>query len=86
MVISCDKSQDGEKKVRLKELLHYNKIYIQCHDNPDADAIASGYALYRYFMDMGKSVSLFYSGKFQIQKSNLNLLNKPLLKNRYLKN
>lgn len=60
--------------MRLKELLHYNKIYIQCHDNPDADAIASGYALYRYFMDMGKSVSLFYSGKFQIQKSNLKLM------------
>lgn len=60
--------------MRLKDLLHYNKIYIQCHDNPDADAIASGYALYQYFMDMGKSVSLFYSGKFQIQKSNLKLM------------
>lgn len=60
--------------MRLKELLHYNKIYIQCHDNPDADSIASGYALYQYFMDMGKSVSLFYSGKFQIQKSNLKLM------------
>lgn len=60
--------------MRLKDLLQYNKIYIQCHDNPDADAIASGYALYCYFMDMGKSVSLFYSGKFQIQKSNLKLM------------
>ena len=60
--------------MRLKNLLQYNKIYIQCHDNPDADTIASGYALYRYFMDMGKNVSLFYSGKFQIQKSNLKLM------------
>lgn len=60
--------------MRLKDLLQYNKIYIQCHDNPDADAIASGYALFRYFMDMGKSVTLFYSGKFQIQKSNLKLM------------
>lgn len=60
--------------MRLSELLDYKKIYIQCHDNPDADTIASGYALYRYFKDMGKEAVLFYSGKFQIQKSNLKLM------------
>lgn len=32
--------------MKLKELLHYDNIVIQCHDNPDADAIASGYGLY----------------------------------------
>ena len=50
--------------MRLSDLLQYEKIYIQCHDNPDADAIASGYALYRYFTYMGKEVILFYGGKF----------------------
>ena len=60
--------------MRLSDLLDYKKIYIQCHDNPDADAIASGYALYRYFTDMGKETVLFYSGKFKIHKSNLVLM------------
>ena len=35
--------------MRLKELLQFDEIIIQCHDNPDADAIASGYGLYCYF-------------------------------------
>ena len=60
--------------MRLSDLLIYKKIYIQCHDNPDADTIASGYALYRYFTDMGKDAVLFYGGKFKIQKSNLKLM------------
>ena len=60
--------------MRLSELLCYKKIYIQCHDNPDADTIASGYALYRYFTDMGKETVLFYGGKFKIHKSNLVLM------------
>ena len=59
------------RKMRLENLLTYNKIYIQCHDNPDADTIASGYALYQYFKAKGKDAILFYGGKFQIQKSNL---------------
>ena len=58
----------------LKDLNQYNPITIQCHDNPDADAIASGYALYSYFKDLGKEVALIYSGKFEIQKSNLKLM------------
>jgi len=74
MVISCENEGKRGEKVRLETLLSYNKIYIQCHDNPDADTIASGYALYRYFSDMGKDAVLFYSGKFQIQKSNLKLM------------
>ena len=32
----------------LKHLLHYDDIVIQVHHNPDADAIASGFALCRY--------------------------------------
>jgi len=61
-------------KLKLSDLLNYKKIYIQCHDNPDADAIGSGYALYRYFTDMGKEAVLFYGGKFKIHKSNLKLM------------
>ena len=32
--------------MRLKDLLSFNDIVIQCHDNPDADALGSGYALF----------------------------------------
>ncbi len=60
--------------MRLSELLKYEKIVIQCHDNPDADAICSGYGLYCFFKERGKEVRFVYSGKFQIQKSNLVLL------------
>ena len=59
------------KKVKLSDLLQYNKIYIQCHDNPDADAIASGYALYRYFSDMGKKVVFFCANTCYFIKSTL---------------
>ena len=38
--------------MKLSELLHYDKIVIQCHDNPDPDTIASGYALYYYFKNI----------------------------------
>ncbi len=55
----------------LKDLESFEQITIQCHDNPDADAIASGYGLYCYFTDKGKKADLVYSGKNQIQKSNL---------------
>lgn len=57
--------------MKLKELLSYNDIVIQCHDNPDADAIASGWALYSYFKSKDKKVRFVYSGKFPISKSNL---------------
>ncbi len=60
--------------MRLSELEMFNPITIQCHDNPDADSIGSGYALYSYFKSKGKDVTLLYSGRFQIQKSNLKLM------------
>lgn len=47
---------------------------IQCHDNPDGDALASGYGLYCYFRDRGKDTRLVYSGRNQIQKTNLTLM------------
>lgn len=58
----------------LKELDKYDTITIQAHDNPDADAIASGYALYVYYKAKGKNVSLMYSGRYRIQKTNLRLM------------
>lgn len=64
--------------MKLKDLEKYNPITIQCHDNPDADTIASGYALYTYFKEKGKKVNLIYSGKNKITKSNLNLMIKEL--------
>ena len=54
----------GEEKSRemmLDELLGYDRVTIQCHDNPDADAIASGFGLYCFFLDQGKDVRLLYS-------------------------
>lgn len=60
--------------MRLRELLSFNDIVVLCHDNPDADAIASGYALYRFYEQNNKKVRLVYGGKNKIQKSNLVLM------------
>lgn len=60
--------------MKLKDLEKYNSIIIQCHDNPDADTIGSGFALYKYFKSKNKDVRLVYSGRHEIQKSNLVLL------------
>ncbi|MCR4688725.1 MAG: DHH family phosphoesterase, partial [Saccharofermentans sp.] len=57
--------------MKLSDLLDYKDIVIQCHDNPDADAIASGFALHEYFKQKGKAVRFIYSGNFKIKKSNL---------------
>ena len=40
--------------MRLRELLTYDNIVVQCHDNPDADAIASGFGVYLYLKNQGK--------------------------------
>lgn len=60
--------------MKLSDLTAYNPITIQCHDNPDADALASGYALSVYFKEAGKDVRLLYSGRNRIQKPNLCLM------------
>ena len=60
--------------MKLSVLEKYNDIVIQMHDNPDADAVGSGYALYRYFKEKGKNVRLIYGGSMKIQKSNMLLL------------
>lgn len=58
----------------LKDLEKYNQIVIQVHDNPDGDAVGSGYAIYRYFQEKGKAVRLVYGGRYDIVKSNMVLL------------
>ena len=57
--------------MELKDLLNYKNIVIQCHDNPDADALASGFALKWFFDKNGKKVKFIYRGRNAIQKSNL---------------
>lgn len=58
----------------LEDLLRYENIVIQCHDDPDADAIASGYALLKYLESKGKSPRLVYSGGRKVTKNNLLLM------------
>lgn len=60
--------------MKLSDLLAYDDIVIQCHDNPDADALASGYALVEYFKAMGKNPRFIYRGIHEIQKSNLTIM------------
>ena len=55
----------------LSEFLQQERIVIQCHNNPDADSIASGYALYEFFKSHGKNTRLVYGGRFTITKPNL---------------
>ena len=57
--------------MRLSDFVSYPQISIQCHDNPDADALASGYGLYLFFKEKNIDVRLIYSGSFKIQKTNL---------------
>lgn len=58
----------------LKKIEEFDKICIQCHDNPDADALASGYGIYTYFKEKGKDVHLIYSGASRISKPALKLM------------
>lgn len=60
--------------MKLSDLISYNPVTIQCHDNPDADAIASGFGLYTYFKEAGKEVRFIYSGRNKIEKPNLCLM------------
>ena len=56
--------------MKLRELLKYNDIVIQCHDNPDADALASAYGVASYFELHGKKTRIVYSWrKCRLQQS-----------------
>lgn len=60
--------------MKLTDLLEFSEITIQCHDNPDADALGSAFALYTYFQSVDKKVQMVYAGRNRIQKSNLTLM------------
>lgn len=60
--------------MKLRDLLKFNDIVVQCHDNPDADAIASGFGVYLYLKNRGKKVRFVYGGRYEVQKSNLILM------------
>jgi len=57
--------------MELRELLNYENIVIQCHDEPDADAFASGFALYCWLRDQGKAPRLIQGGRNGALKPNL---------------
>ena len=60
--------------MKLTDLLKYDDIVIQCHNVPDADALASGFAVYTYLKEQGKKVRFVYGGSAEIQKRNLLLM------------
>lgn len=64
--------------MKLSDLLGFDRIIIQCHDDPDADAIASGFALLTWFKKNNKDARLIYSGRGKITKPNLLLMIKEL--------
>ena len=41
--------------MKLSDLLKFDNIIVQCHDDPDADALASGFGVYEYLRMNGKS-------------------------------
>ena len=55
----------------LNQLLKYKNICIQCHNSPDADALAAAYGVYTYLKLHDINVSIIYSGDYEIQKKNL---------------
>lgn len=60
--------------MELKDLLAFDDIVIQCHDFPDADSVATGFALFRYLTEREKKARLIYSGAKEITKPNLLLM------------
>ena len=49
--------------MRLGDFLKYESIVIQCHNNPDPDALASGFAVWKYLTRNGKKPVFVYGGR-----------------------
>ena len=60
--------------MRLSDLLKYDRIVIQCHNNPDPDALASGFGVWSYLRSRGKEAEFIYGGSEEISKPNLRLM------------
>ncbi len=58
----------------LSSLAAHDHIAIQCHDAPDADALAAGFALHAFFSSSGRIPQFFYGGKAPISKPNLRIM------------
>lgn len=57
--------------VHLKKLLQYDGVVVQCHNIPDVDTVATGFALYCFFRDHEIPVRLVYAGPAEISKPNI---------------
>jgi len=68
------KKNHGGRIMKLTEMLDYPYITIQCHDNPDPDAIASGFAIWTFLQGKGCHVRLIYGGVKPMTKANLILM------------
>ena len=55
----------------LHQLLRYHKICIQCHNNTDADALASAYGLQCFFKEKQVSAEIIYGGSETVRRFNL---------------
>ncbi|MCL2619179.1 MAG: DHH family phosphoesterase [Defluviitaleaceae bacterium] len=55
----------------LQDILTFEHIVIQCHDSPDADALACALALHTFLQEQGKPARIIYSGRAKITKPNL---------------
>lgn len=58
----------------LKKLLAYQRVCIQCHDNPDADTVAAAFGLWKYLRSHGRQACMIYGGAQKIQKPAMKLL------------
>ena len=58
----------------LQKLLKYNKICIQCHNNPDPDTVASAFGIQNYLNKNGIESRIVYGGPQNITKANLKIL------------
>ena len=58
----------------INDILKYDKVFIQCHDNPDADALACAFAISTFLKERGKASEIIYSGYAPISKANLKLM------------
>ena len=55
----------------LNQLLKYKNVCIQCHNSPDADALAAAYGVYTYLKLHDIKASIIYGGEREIQKKDL---------------
>ena len=62
----------------LNSFLEYDDVVLQCHDNPDPDAIGSAFALYTFLAERGRKSTIVYSGFSEIRKANMVLLKEEL--------